>query len=926
MPLKVYIGEKFSYKHEQEIFDSLIKKLNKEYDGSNETITLVGNYYYNNQEIDATIFKKDAVIVIDFKKYGGKIKFSENGKWYADSDIVKGGNKINPFIQIRSNKFALVNFFKNHNNEIIKTKKELNYGHISGMIIFHNPITFDKNSLPENLKKWFFITDYNNCITEIKNISNKALDFTNDEINNIIRILNVSDYYSFDESEDQISKGFESIKTEHELTISQTDALKYISSFIDDESKKVFVLNGAAGTGKTYLIKEIVSLLLEKEKSDFKILTPTGRAASNIREKIIHDIRTIHSLIYERSPEKDQEINNVGDDTHIYELFFDIRENSDSKETVYIVDECSLFSDAFYKNEIFSFGTNHLLSDVLKYVDILSSSRKLILIGDDKQIQRGKYEVSSLNANYYEKEYDIILDTYELKEIVRYKKNSQILKNALKIRDSIVNNIYNEFIIEPDDTYVIKLSKEDVGKYYSSLDNSNSIIIKYTNEDCSRTNQWVKKSILEKSIGIDVGDILMFYKNYFLRKEQSFSDFPEYEHIHNGETGIVKWVSNIPEVIAQSYGKKGDKVRLTFRDVNLLLTDGKERTIKIFENFLFSDDSIITSSELIGLIVRFNVEYKTKNGVYPNPKKIGTKKYYEAIQSDEYFNAARVKHAYSITCHKAQGSEWNNVVVDFAGFTGYKEDFFRWSYTAITRAKDKLYIINEPIIHPYINLNWSDNQSCLDFSIKNILFFNKDSDVKKEIKDFASELNVPVNNSVFLELFAFLNDIFLKNSIVINKIDHNTVGYYVRYYLNENNQRAALNFIFDSKYNFKKPTIIKSATNDETFANQVLKIVCSNESEYKIDEILTEKIKFIKDFFTLLIDKLKLQDIKIISIEHLNYLKRVYLKKHEDLCIIDFYYSDEGFITNVHPVKTTSMSIVNEIKTIVTDINFKHAL
>ena len=923
MPLKVYIGEKFSYNHETKIFDSLIKKLKEEYDKSDELIILIGNYYYNNQEIDATIIKKNTVIVIDFKKYGGIIKFSENGKWYAGNEEVKGGNKINPFIQLRTNKFALVNFFKNNQSEIIKSKKTLNYGQINAMIIFHNSINFDKKFLTPNLRKWFHITDFDHCLELISKLTDEEINFTNDEILNITKVLNVTDYYSFDKSDEIKIKDFNLLKVKYELTNSQKDALNLISKFIDNREMNIFILNGAAGTGKTYLIKEIVSLLLEKEKSDFKILAPTGRASSNIREKIIHDIRTIHSQIYERTPEKDKEINQDGnEDTKIYELYFDIKKNIDSEETVYIIDECSLLSDDYYKSEIFNFGSNKLLSDVLNYIKLSNSNRKLILIGDDKQIQRGKYEISSLNKEYFKNEYNIVTDNFELNEIVRYKENSSILKNALKIRESIENNIYNEFILDSDEFNVFKLNKENIKDYYFNLDKKNTIIIKYTNEDCNRTNQWVKTKILQKNIGVEVGDILMFHKNYFLRKTSSFSDFPLYEHIHNGEIGEVIWVNDNPEVIVQGYGRGiPKKVRLVFRDIKINLPDGREYFIKIFENYLFSNESEISREELIGLLVKFTKDYKDKNNEYPNPKKIGAKKYYEAIQSDVYFNSARVKHAYSITCHKAQGSEWKNVLVDFCGFTGYKEDFFRWSYTAITRAVENLYIINDPKIHPYVNINWSDNTNCLDFSINNILFFNKSNTAKTEVKELSDILSIPDNIPEFSELFSFLYKIFLKNKIVIDKVEHNLNGYYVRYYLNKSDKKAALNFIFDGQYKFKKPTIVKKATNDDKFANDCLDYICNDNYEYDLNNLINSvKNDFIRRFIIYLSSKIQNRNIKILLIEHLNYTERIVFRKNNNLCILDFNYNDDGFITTVRPIKTNSNEIVKEIKIVVNDL------
>lgn len=923
MPLRVYIGEKFSHNHETTIFNSLIKSLKEKYDKSDELIVLLGNYYYNNQEIDATIIKNNSVIVIDFKKYGGIIKFSENGKWYAENQEVKGGNKINPFIQLRTNKFALVNFFKNNESEIINSNKILNYGHINAMVIFHDPITFDKKSLTPNLRKWFHITDFDNCLDLISKLTDEEINFSKEEILNIAKILNVTDYYSFDKSDEIKIKDFNPIKVKYELTKTQLDALSLISKFIENKERNIFILTGAAGTGKTYLIKEIVSLLLENEKSDFKILAPTGRASTNIREKIVHDIRTIHSQIYERTPGKDKELKqDVDDDTKIYELFFDIKKNIDSEETIYIVDECSLLSDDYYKNAIFNFGSNKLLSDVINYVNLQRSNRKIILIGDDKQIQRGQYGLSSLNKDYFKKDHCIETDNFELNEIVRYKENSPILKNALKIRESIENNIFNEFIINSDNINVVRVTEDSINKYYDPLDKTKTVILNYRNEDCNSTNQWVKTKVLQKSRGIDIGDILMFHKNYFLRKENSYSGFPVHEHVNNGEIGEVIWVSEKSDIINQRYGKGAPKsVRLIFRDIKIKLLEGKECNIKIFENFLFSDKSEISHEELIGLLVKFNVDYKNRYNEYPDPEKIGIHKYYEAIQSDVYFNSARVKHAYSITCHKAQGSEWENVIVNFGGFTGYKEDFFRWSYTAITRSVDKLYIINEPNIHPYVDINWSDNPNVLDFTINSILFFNKSRTTNTDDQELSVILSIPNDIPEFFELFSFLHKILFKNNININKVEHNLNGYYVRYHFNKSDKKTALKFIFDGNHKFRKPTIVNNATNDNQFATDCLNYICDNNYEYDLNSSIDSvKNSFIKKFIIDLYTSVQKRNMKILLIEHLKYVERVYFKKNSELCVFDFTYNGDGFFTSVKPLKSNSNDIVKEIKIIVNDL------
>jgi exodeoxyribonuclease-5 len=72
------------------------------------------------------------------------------------------------------------------------------------------------------------------------------------------------------------------------------------------------------------------------------------------------------------------------------------------------------------------------------------------------------------------------------------------------------------------------------------------------------------------------------------------------------------------------------------------------------------------------------------------------KKRYERIMADPYFNALQIKFAYAVTCHKSQGGQWACVFLDQGFLTEdlLDHNFFRWLYTAFTRSKEKLYLIN----------------------------------------------------------------------------------------------------------------------------------------------------------------------------------------------------------------------------------------
>lgn len=937
MSLKVFLGDRFSYDHETLIFESLARDLETLVENSEDLVLLIGNFYYNNQEIDAMIVKKDAIIVIDFKNYGGKIEFSENGKWKADGIEVKGGNKINPFIQIRTNKYSMMNFFKNRHNDIVKSDKLLNYGHINGVIIFHRPIQFDDSILPINLKHWFLISDYDSCINKILSISNSGIKFINSEIELIAQILNVTEYEKFQETykTESISESEFKVKPDFQLSPSQEEAIEKISSFLDDKHKQIFILNGAAGSGKTFLIRSIVDLLLEKERPDFKILAPTGRAVDNIRTKIVHDIRTIHSLIYKRQPNEenvlDEEIdsndNKDVETTNVYELIFNIRNsdelNDDAKST-FIVDECSLLSDSYFKSDIFNFGTNHLLADLLTFANIKNSRRKIIFIGDDKQIMQGGFSVNALNIEYFEKEHGLGSDSFELNGMQRYDVNNEILNNAINVRQAIENNLYNRFEIKHNNSNVIKLDKGNILDQYSLLNDTQTIIIKYKNEQCIEMNRWLRENLFKRPETIFQNDLIMFYKNFYLRIDSGYP--PEYINIPNGVIARIIQINEEPENIEQAYDRSKNKVILKFRDVKIRLLNGTEYAIKVFENYWTSNQNHLSNEELRGLIVKFHQDFRQREGYSPNPKKMGHQKYYEAIQADPYFNSARVKPAYSITCHKAQGSEWQNVLVDFDhGNEGLKESFFRWAYTAITRSVNKLYIINSPRFGPYSNITWQQTNSCLTNKFDLTLKIDIQRNISDEDIILAKQKEIPIDgDGIFIKLFSFLYSIYGKKQINIERVEHNLKNYYVRYFLEKESEKVALNFVFDGHFTFHQPTLLEAKTTSMSLGKEIISLIKNGsiKSPLNIDDFPAEK-QFLVDFYEELSSKLEINNISILSIYHGNYSERYVFTSNGEFSQIDFSYDSNHFITSAHVIKTTSLELINDIKKVIDSFRFQ---
>jgi tRNA A37 threonylcarbamoyladenosine biosynthesis protein TsaE len=815
MSLKIYQGEKFKTTHENKIFDDLIDKLDAEWGvEKNEDIFLIGNFFCNNQEIDACVIKRDSISVIDFKDYGGKIFFSENGDWTTDLKIsIKGGSSSNPYKQIKKNKFALLNFLEDKKNEIFKINNEVNLGHISGIAIFHQKIIFDDSQLPGSVKPWFYVCDINHAIRLFKQITSKNINLSIDEIKNIVKSLRVNDYVR-DKAKVSMKVGeysyHKKIEENKQYTKQQKEALQRISVFINNEDEKVFILNGAAGTGKSYTIKGIVDILNEQEIS-YRIMAPTGRAVNMIANKINCSVSTVHSQIYEfneREVNVDiEEKDNLEEESAI-KIKFGLRKNKDSDNMIYIIDEASMLNNEYRKEEFLIFGSGQILGDLIEYTNLKKNKRKFIFIGDNMQITGlDNDNTSALNRYYLKDNFGLVANNYELTEVLRQKKDSPILINAMKIRESVIDKKFNRFVLDYDDDSIFKLDNEDnFIDYYKKVirdkPSLDSIIICFTNKEVKKYNDLIRKGVFKYENIIQQNDVVMLYKSFrYLDDEGVYN----YRNIPNGEIGEIIFVENELEIINQVIKIKGGSknVELKFREVHIRFFDKIIESL-IFENFLDSDKTHVSDEELRALLVLAQENYKKKKGKLPKRQ---SGEYTELLMNDKHFNALLIKYGYAITGHKAQGGEWKDVFVDFYREGGIaNESFFKWAYTCLTRPIEKLYALNAPQITSTSKIKWKDNESAVGKIINPITLVEIN-------EEFPEPFLKKLNNKYKI--------IFEKKGIELLIINH--APYCEKYGCKQGEEMAVLN-IYYNKEDFITRIYPEKATTQE-FLDEIKNIL-----------------------------------------------------------------------------------------------------
>jgi len=446
-------------------------------------------------------------------------------------------------------------------------------------------------------------------------------------------------------------------------TDDQSDALKKIAGYIcDNNNDVIFLMTGYAGTGKTSVISSIVKTL-DMLRIRSVLLAPTGRAAKVLASYSGRQAFTIHKKIYRQKSSKDG-VGNFSLDRNLH------------KDTFFIVDEASMVSNSSGDSSLF--GSGRLLDDLIEFV-YSGAECKLILVGDTAQlppvgsILSPALDPASLGG------YGFGLITCELKQVVRQSETSGVLMNATRVRLQVAEtNLVHPSIdcINYKDTIRITGEEliDEISSAYGTCGMEGTVIVVNSNKQANRYNQGIRNRIFFREEEISPGDIVMVVKNnYFIIDE----DEEGTGFIANGDIAEVRKIRKYEE----RYGFRFADMVLKFPDYNL------EIEAKVMMDVLHLDTPALPSDrnkELYQSILADYLNIKTR------------RKQFEAVKNNPYFNALQIKFAYAVTCHKAQGGQWERVFIDQGMFNRNEItiDYLRWFYTALTRSTDKVYLVN----------------------------------------------------------------------------------------------------------------------------------------------------------------------------------------------------------------------------------------
>ena len=481
----------------------------------------------------------------------------------------------------------------------------------------------------------------------------------------------------------------------HKPTKEQEKAIFLLADFLlSRERDALFLLKGYAGTGKTSLLAALVQTLGQLQQR-VMLLAPTGRAAKVLSSYAGVPAYTIHRKIYRQKSITEMDV--FQNDVNL------------KQDTLFIVDEASMIANDSHERTIF--GSGRLLDDLLQYVYSCEGCR-LVLVGDTAQLPPVGEEESPALCRTMLEGYGMVVTELQLTEVVRQLEESGILWNATMLRGLIQNDemyafpklrgkTFPDVRVLPGDELIEALEQS-----YRNYGTDGTIVVTRSNKRANIFNNGIRARILDHEEELSSGDLVMVAKNNYYwtaspdpskggvnrgDKAPSPSErvgerlFPPSEglgssFIANGDVAVVRRLRNERSF----YGFRFADATLQFPDY-----DNTEMDVTVLLDTLQSEAPALTREQQEALF----------QGVWDDyAELINRRDRMKRLRQDPYYNALQIKYAYAVTCHKAQGGQWEHVYIDQGYITEemLSPDYFRWLYTAITRATEQVYLVNWP--------------------------------------------------------------------------------------------------------------------------------------------------------------------------------------------------------------------------------------
>ncbi|MCC3407003.1 MAG: NERD domain-containing protein [Microcoleus sp. PH2017_10_PVI_O_A] len=880
MTVRVYRTQPYETTHENRLFDALRKELARAWGDAEDLIILLGNFYCHGSEIDAAILKKNSIIIIEFKDYGGHISFSENGPWFAGDVEVKGGSKLNPFIQVKDNKFALINRLNEINFPSYRQQK---LGHISGLVLFHKPINFNDIQIPPKIDRWFHVVDFDRAIERLSQITSREINLSNQDLEYIVTDIAIPEYVPVELGVRAIPATLSAVNTTKlELPECLESVVYRIEQFLAS-SKKILIVTGMIGTGLNILQKAIgdISRSLGRNCS---VLAPNSKIASLYPV----ESQSIYSHIFSINSKLEKDL-----------VVYGLKKNEDTDKQVYIVGDAHLISDSLFQTDVFRYGSGQVLTDFLEYTDIKESKRQVIFMGDPFQISRGKTDESALCYERLQAAIGGEIELINLDFILPGEEQNLFVRNCQQLAKSISCGRFNHLAAIADSSHCIQIvdscDQQEVSKA-AFLENSKfTKFIVFSNESVNRINNHVRKKFFYRGKDLVAGDIVHIHNSPVEVDEQKL----ERTYISsNSFAEVIEVDTNISSLIQPLKGRE-HPIRIDFLRIRVrLLHNGKEVKFLCLNDYLYADKPEVSKDTLLALRVsatnRFNQQWKQGTESEESDKSSELAKF---LRNDPYFNAAHLRFGYALTLHRAQGNQFQTAIANMETEQGQTNaTYFRWVYTLFSVVTNRLLLVNFPSITPFSKATWDGNQGKLDSVVcKNLIAFDPDSDLKEDTT--ISPFDIP--SKPLRNLYFNIVQSLRTHRIKVNSCNHHKWIEVYDFGSEDGKKSCSMRLHYNGKFHV---TGIKTVSSDPIEFSDIVRNAITS-SNVRFDNEFQETVH------ALIKPKMERHQIAIQGIEHHDFHEIYYLYSEIGSLKMQVFYAGDGFVTRVIPIGYTNLEI-----------------
>lgn len=581
----------------------------------------------------------------------------------------------------------------------------------------------------------------------------------------------------------------------YNLTASQRELVTQIEEFLKNDSEHVFILKGYAATGKELILKGLENYLRKIERA-MSLVTPTNKTAFWLDQSVARPVSTIHSMIYEYMETKESE---DGQPREASKFIYRLRGNLDSIDHVYVIGESSLLNDEISDCKYLCYGTGKLLEDLMNFIDPNATGcrRKVIFIGDDTQMAPASSASSALTSSYFKAMYGDAFPVriFQLTDVVDEQLKNLILNNAVQIRHAIEKKRYNRLVFERDASTMIELDKRQFlptyVKAYQAVEDNKPIIVASMNQTVKLYNAQIREQLFPGKTSVQPGDWIMFTKNVWIGDYRGF----------NGEFAKVLAVKGSENKYIDFAGHSRE---LRFRYVDIEVTnrygEKEQLSCELFENLLDASGSVLPDDEWL-----------------------------EPLINTFYYPVVYAQYGYAITVHKAQGGVWNTVFFDTEFYQNIKNKAgFKWLYTGLTLAKDRLYFTNWTDMGSKLLGTMSSLSNTSSSNTKNVPW-PQGSSAAINGKPTLPSIAIPdiEGSTAYRE---YVQEVSEELAVVLSQLNIQIVGinnmsFRIRYTFKRGNSQASLDALYKQKQIITSIENHRNQGDDQNLASEVKQIM-----------------------------------------------------------------------------------------------------